>query len=109
MISNAMLELIGRFFGFNAVPDYCRTLSIFERDPYRPVRELLAQSWRLLDLTDNNSDLGFVYSLVDHPAKLTVRLSIVGPYALIVTDAGDSRKLVPTQQQLDRIDQLWSK
>jgi hypothetical protein len=44
--------------------------------------------WEIFDLTDYNSDLGFVYALVSHPARLTVRLSLVGPYAVILTEAG---------------------
>lgn len=74
MVPSAMLELIGRYFGFGAMPDYSRTLSIIDRDPYRRVRERLAQSWDLIDLTDNNSDLGYVFALANHPDDVTVRL-----------------------------------
>jgi hypothetical protein len=88
MVPVAMLEVIGRFFGFAALPDYSRSLAVFERDPYLPLRTRLATLWSLLDLTDYNSDLGFVYVLGDHPARLTVRLSIVGPYAVLLDESG---------------------
>jgi hypothetical protein len=85
----AILELILRYFGLAATPDYSATLAIMRRDPYRPVREALATLWQVLDLTDYNSDLSFVYSMVGHPSGVTVRLSLVGPYAVILSPSGD--------------------
>jgi hypothetical protein len=80
----AMAEMITRFFGSAAHPDYSGMRDVFARDPYRPLRELLSRRWDVFDRSDPNYDLGFVYVLTDHPDRLTVRLSAVGPYAAIV-------------------------
>jgi hypothetical protein len=54
------------------------------RDPYRPVRQALADRWELVDRTDPAHDLGVAWFLAGHPLAYTVRLSYVGPYAVVL-------------------------
>jgi hypothetical protein len=101
-IPTAMAEMITRFFGLTAHPDYSGMGDVFARDPYRSLRELLSRHWRVFDRSDPNYDLGFAYILTDHPDRLTVRLSAVGPYAVII-DA--NRRLVLEGDVADLITQ----
>lgn len=88
-IPPAIREMVYRYFGAGAHPDYAKTLPIMQRDPYRKVREELAQHWTLRDITDYNSDLGFVYALENHEDRPTVRLSLVGPFSVITDPTGE--------------------
>lgn len=85
-----MLELLVRYFGTATAPDYGRTPELLARDPYRRVREQLqALCARVLDLTDLNYDLAAVYALEQRSGLPTVRLSLVGPYAVVLGPKGD--------------------
>ena len=88
-IPAAMTELVIRYFGDGEVPNYGRTPPILLRDPYRPVRDEFASSWTVLDYTSFDSDLGFVWAIVGHSNTPTVRLSVVGPYALVTSPEGE--------------------
>ena len=87
-IPAATAEMVFRYFGVGSSPDYSATLGIISRRPYENVEEILAARWALTDLTDYNYDLGFVYALTDHQDLPTVRLSVVGPYAVIIDPQG---------------------
>ena len=97
----AMIELIVRYFGQGAWPDYSRTPAIIERDPYRRVRARLAERWRLEDLTDHNDDLGNEWWLQGDDGEWGVRLSFVGPYAIIVDSSGHAVEPLPVVEILD--------
>ncbi len=67
---------------------YSNTPAYIDRDPHRAVRQRLEKFWQVVDLTDYNSDLSVVYALVGHLGEVTVRLSLVGPYALQLAPDG---------------------
>lgn len=85
----AIAELLGRFFGRGDRPNYSGTLALIERDPYAEVREALAGRWRLTEYTDYNSDLSFNYSIEFSATGAEVRLSMVGPYAVVLSTTGE--------------------
>ena len=79
----ALVERVVQFFGRGPQPSYGKAFEIIERDPYRGVRERFDEVWGADDLTDHNSDVASVVALRGHPRLVTVRLSIVGPYAYV--------------------------
>lgn len=89
LVPEAILELILRYFGEAALPDFSRTLRIFERAPYRQLRERLAAGWSITDLTDLNHDLGWRWWVAseDH-GPVDLRVSFVGPYYLMLDGLG---------------------
>jgi hypothetical protein len=87
-IPAAIQEMVLRYFGEAAIPDYSSTPRIIARDPYRPVRESLSARFNVVDYTDVNVDLGLVLALEGREDEATVRLSVVGPFALITNSAG---------------------
>lgn len=86
-IPAAIEEMVVRYFGSSALPDYSRTPELLTREPYNAVREQLSTLSPVVDLTDINRDLGFVYVL-DRPNGPTVRLSVVGPFAVVTDEDG---------------------
>jgi hypothetical protein len=87
-IPAAIQEMVLRFFGEATLPDYSSTPDILARDPYRKVRNSLSSRFDLVEFTDVNVDLGIVLALGNHKDQATVRLSVVGPFALITNSAG---------------------
>jgi len=88
-IPEAVLELILRYFGEAALPDFGETLKVFERAPYGQLRERLAEVWSVTDLTDLNSDLGWRWWVVRGDCSpIDLRISFVGPYFLMLDDSG---------------------
>jgi hypothetical protein len=85
----AIAEMVGRFFGFGSVPNYSGTLEVIQRDPYSLLRGKLAEAWVVEDFTDYNCDLSFVWVLNKGPRSLTLRLSMVAPYAIALESTGD--------------------
>jgi len=63
-------------------------LVVAARDPYRNARRALASLGPLADLTDLNYDLGPSWWLSLGEAVVNVRLSFVGPYALVLDSSG---------------------
>jgi hypothetical protein len=76
--------MVFRFFGPGAIPNFSGTKAVLDRDPYRPLRDQFSERWRVADSTDLNYDVSFQWGLLDHPEPLTLRLSMVGPYAVII-------------------------
>lgn len=78
-------EMLTQRYGHGPYPDYGFILEEISRDPYGNIRRSLEGKYRVLDLTDPNSDASFVYVLIGHPEELTVRLSLVGPFAVLLS------------------------
>jgi hypothetical protein len=85
---SAMRELVIRYFGEGPVPDFSRTPAILSRDPYKNVAVSFSRLGEVSDITSVDSDLGFVYAIAGHPDNPTIRLSVVGPYALVTNEVG---------------------
>ena len=95
----ATVELLLRYFGVGANPTYGATLDILDRDPYQPVRQKLEREYVLQDITDFNYDLGNEFSLSRGHRHYLLRLSFVGPYALLLGPDGN-----PTHEEtIERI------
>lgn len=58
-------------------------------NPYRSLVSELAATLPVVDDTDINDDSCFVYLLRRGPTALILRLSMVGPYALVAADVPD--------------------
>jgi hypothetical protein len=87
-IPPAIKEMVQRYFGENAYPDYSKTLRIMQRDPYGDVKEEFSKFSEIIDITDYNSDLGSVLILKDIGDQPIVRLSYVGPFAVVTDSTG---------------------
>ncbi len=88
-VPEALVHLLLGYFGTGAVPDYGRTLEIFDQGPYHELRERLASNWTLTDLTDLNYDLGWRW-WIERPSDgpIDLRVSFVGPYYLMLDEVG---------------------
>src|SRR4051794_14977246 len=89
MIPAAIHEMILRYFGSGSSPVYGATPRILMRDPYRVVRARLQRIWDVFDFTDLNYDLGCNFILRDHSPGASVRLSAVGPFAVVIGSDGN--------------------
>lgn len=83
------LEFLLRYFGNGATPNYSKTLSVLSRDPYRPIRERLEALVGCHDSTDYNYDLGTSWWFKREDESWNLRLSFVGPFALLLRSAGE--------------------
>ena len=87
-VPSAILELLLRYFGHAALPDYSASLDIVSRRPYQPLRERLMVRWSLEDLTDVQYDLGWSWWLSADVQVVNLRLSFVGPFAVLLDSSG---------------------
>lgn len=85
----AFVELLFRHFGCGALPDYSATVAIASRDPYRALREQLRSITGLDDSTDLNYDLGASWWFRRGDVSWNLRLSFVGPFAVLLRDPGE--------------------
>ena len=85
-ITSALIELLLRYFGDGALPDYSAALTIVGREPFWPLREQLMRDNSFEDLTDVQYDLGWSWWL-GYPVR-NVRVSFVGPYAVVLDASG---------------------
>jgi hypothetical protein len=85
-----LLEMLVRYFGTETLPTYGKTLGVFVRDPYRTLRDRIARLAPIHDLTDGHCDLGWSWWFQGESGKtVNLRLSFVGPYAVLVDDQGN--------------------
>lgn len=85
----AFHESIIRSYGSTTNPNWSFVNDIVSRDPYGGVAEELARFGEVEDDTDVNCDVSFTY-LVRRPQRpISVRLSMVGPYALVLVVTSD--------------------
>ncbi|RAG87453.1 hypothetical protein DN069_01040 [Streptacidiphilus pinicola] len=92
-------------YGDLAAPRRAFVMDAMRRDPYRTPRAELATLGALTDDTDENCDVCFTY-LVSVTPLLAVRLSMVGPYALVqALDDGTSTasrpRVITSEEELD--------
>jgi hypothetical protein len=86
----AVIELLIRYFGDAALPDYSASVGVVSRQPYQPLRDRLAANWHLHDSTDLQYDLGWSWWLDIGTQVVNLRLSFVGPYAVLLDRSGTS-------------------
>jgi hypothetical protein len=85
----AIVELLIRYFGSAALPDFSASQEIAAvRDPYSPLRDRLSLTWQVEDLTDFQYDLGWSWWLRRSNTVRNLRLSFVGPYAVVLDAEG---------------------
>jgi hypothetical protein len=89
MLPCALVEVLLRFFGDGAVPDYSRTIGIARRDPFRRLKDRLFADLEIDDTTDFHYDLGWSWWFRRGGVPLNLRLSFVGPYATLLSETGD--------------------
>jgi hypothetical protein len=122
IVPSAVLELLLRYFGTAALPDFSAAIDIIARDPYRPLRGRLTERWSLEDSTDIQYDLGWSWWLGAGSRVVNLRLSFVGPYAVLLNSLGtatiydddvlalvrDEGFLVLSREQLEAPVEIWS-
>jgi hypothetical protein len=85
MVPAATTELMLRFFGDAATPDYSAAQACALRNAYSSVRESLREAaWDIEDRTDLQYDLGWSWWLRRDDITINLRLSFVGPYAALL-------------------------
>ena len=94
-LPSALVELLLRYFGDLALPNYSAALTIVQRDPYRPLRNRLADAYDLHDSTDLQYDLGWSWWF--HEPNLNVRVSFIGPFAVVLDRGGRVVRDVKTE------------
>lgn len=76
----AVVEMLGRFYGWGAERDYSKVLDSYLLKPYEPLRRMLGNFGTLDELSDPNDDVSFAWSVVD----VVVQVSMVGPFAMVL-------------------------
>jgi hypothetical protein len=80
----AIHEAIFHFFGEGDRPNYASVRKVADRNPYARVRARLASKWNVEDFWDLGAGaVSFRYLLKDHPDRVSVYLSMVGPFAYV--------------------------
>lgn len=87
-ITSVYVEQLRRAYGDLNNPRRSFALDCLRRAPYKAVFAQLAQNVPAVDGTDINSDVCFTYILEWSPV-LIVKLSMVGPYAVILSFGGN--------------------
>jgi hypothetical protein len=83
-IPDALVELLYRYYGTAELPDFSGSVAVVERNPFQRLRKRLEETWGLLDATEVQYDLGWSWWLRKEDRPLNLRLSFVGPYALLL-------------------------
>jgi len=83
----AIGELLVRYFGGGSRPNYSETVRAIDREAYSSLRKYLEADpvVKLEDLTDLNTDLGWWWSVTDGEERFSVRVSFVGPFAVVLS------------------------
>jgi hypothetical protein len=76
----ALIEMLTRFFGAGVMRDFSQVAGVLACRPYDAIVDQWRQRAEVEDLTDPNYDVSFAYAV----GPLVVRLSMVGPYALVL-------------------------
>ncbi|MFH8380821.1 hypothetical protein ACH4E7_07750 [Kitasatospora sp. NPDC018058] len=64
-------------------PDFSFTARAFNEQPYRDLVAKLAEIVKVEDMTDLNDNTCFDYGLIQRRAEWKLKLSMVGPYAML--------------------------
>lgn len=79
-----ILSLIRARYGSLVSPDFSFTGEALSSRPYAGVVRDLEKSFRVEDDTDPNDDVSFVYVLTRAGEQWLLRLSMLGPYAVLL-------------------------
>jgi len=82
-----LLQLL-RFYGDAAAPDRRSISRVFDDRPYDALLARLGQMGRVVDTTDINEDVSFAWAIEVGSFTWLIRLSMVGPYALVTDYEG---------------------
>jgi hypothetical protein len=85
----AFRECIVRSYGSVERPNWSFVNDVVSRNPYDGLTEELARFGHLEDDTDVNCDVSFTYLVRRRQRPISVRLSMVGPYALLLVATSD--------------------
>lgn len=69
-------------------PDYSFMKEVIAQRPYDPLLAALEKSYIITEITDVNEDVSFVYELKKDGVHLVLQLSMLGPYAVLLTPGG---------------------
>ena len=99
----AIIEMLIRFYGAGAKRDFSDVLGVFVRKPYEAVQEDLRKAIGrdLEDVTDPNDDTSFGFAIDGY----VLRLSMVGPFALLLRREDDSGRWIPVESAATDLEQ----
>ncbi len=91
----AIIEMLIRFYGAGVKRDFAEVLGVFIRKPYDAVREHLRQALDrdLDDITDPNDETSFGFAVDGY----VLRLSMIGPYALLLRQEDEADTWIPIE------------
>ncbi|KYF97203.1 hypothetical protein BE20_39475 [Sorangium cellulosum] len=71
-------------------PDFRWVVEEYERKPYRELERRLVSRFSIEDITDLNNDVSCVFAISPEgsEARWTLKLSLVGPYAVLLRETG---------------------
>lgn len=92
----AFRESVVRAYGSLTTPSRAFVNDAVSRDPHSELARELARFGDVTDDTDANCDVSFTYIVRRPPRPIVVRLSMIGPYALVLAVAGDNPDAPPT-------------
>lgn len=75
-----LTEMLLRFYGWGAERNFSQVWDVYSRRPYDPLLRALRSVGGFSDLTDINDEVSFSFST----ASLSIRLSMIGPYAVVL-------------------------
>jgi len=89
----AIIEMLIRFYGAGTRRDFSDVLGVFVRKPYDAVQADLRRAIgpHVDDITDPNDEVSFGFAVDDH----VLRLSMVGPFALLLRKEGGTGHWIP--------------
>jgi hypothetical protein len=90
-----LLQRVRERYGSLERPDFLWVGAEYNRDPYAELRRALASRLEVKDVTDLKSDVSVAYELTATGGSATwrLRLSLVGPYAVLLRRDGNAAEL----------------
>lgn len=102
-----LAEVIAKKYGSLSDPDFSWVANAYHEDPAREIREQLEQRLVVSEVTDLNSDVSIAYELSTDarlPARWTIRISLVGPYAAFIRHTPEEPRAMLVDGPADCID-----
>lgn len=89
-------------------PNFSFVMESIQRDPYADIVKQLRQIFRVVEETEPNYDVSFVYEVKKSNQYWLVKISMVGPYAIVLRlyNPGDKPTLItPSSSNLSAVEQ----
>ena len=100
-----ILRQIEQTYTSLADPKYFTISDAMSRQPYESLMDTVGGQFDVVDTTDDNDDVSFIYGLSHDTREWALGLSVVGPYAVFArTDPGNqlwTEILTPSTPDLD--------